>query len=168
MTAAQLAESLGISRALLFKIRGRYPKNEHPANFDDVEAWRSFIAKARTQIRTTTPIEQLENDDLPSATESNIVFVAARARQKVADAEIREIELAATRRELIAKAEIIAVFGRLGSVLRGRLLKARNDLPTALLGLNEVAMDAVLKEKFDDVMGDFILPGDFWSVRGVG
>jgi hypothetical protein len=167
VTADELAKELGISRALLFKIRTRYPLKEHPATFNDVEGWRTFIAKAKTDIRTTTPIPESTNNKLPSATESNIIFVAARAKEKVANAEIREIELAATRRQVVRQEEVTAIFAKLSNIVRVRLMKIRNDLPSALLGLDAPGIDKVLAEKMEEALAPLVIPEDFFEPRGV-
>jgi hypothetical protein len=168
MTAAQLAEALGISRALLFKIRRRYPKEEYPANFNDLEAWRIFIAKARTDIRTTTRLpESSGNGKLPSATESNIKFVAARAQERAALAELREIQLLATKRRLVHAEEVQVLFGHLSAIASAKLLRLRNDLPSALAGLSPPQIDAVLREKFQEALADLVIPGEFFEPRSV-
>jgi hypothetical protein len=174
MTADQLAHKLGISRALLFKIRKRYPQGEYPANFDDVEAWRSFITKAQTPFHSPTRLPEAKRPgrpigwkEIPSATESNVIFVAARAKEKVANAEIREIELAATRRQIIRQEEVVALFSKLATVVRGRLMKMRNDLPSALLGLDAPAIDKVLAEKMEEALTPLVIPEDFFSPRGL-
>jgi hypothetical protein len=174
MTASELAKDLGISRALLFKIRKRYPRAEQPATFDDVEAWRIFITKAQSGVHSPTrlpgakkPGRPIGWQEIPSATESNIIFVAARAKEKVANAEIREIELAATKRQVVRQEETIALFGKLATIVRGRLMKMRNDLPSALLGLDAPAIDKVLAEKMEEALAPLVIPEDFFSPRGL-
>jgi hypothetical protein len=168
MTAAELAEALNISRALLFKIRRRYPKGEYPASFNDIEAWRTFIAKARTDIRTTTSLPKpAGNGRLPSATESNIKFVAARAKEKAAAAELRELQLLATRRSLVHAEEVQLLFGQIAGVTRGRLLKMANDFPSLLAGLDQVAIDKIVQAKLTETLSSLALPEDFFSIRSV-
>jgi ribosomal protein L29 len=167
MTSEQLAKELGISRALLFKIRSQHSPGEYPDNFSDVAAWRGFMARAKTGIRTTTPLPELKKSNLPSAIESNVIFVAARAKEKVAAAEILEIELAATKRAIVREEEIIALFAKLSVVLRGRLMKMAADLPNMLLGLDAPGIDKVVREKLEEVLSTLVLPKDLFDPRGI-
>jgi hypothetical protein len=168
MTAAQLARELGISRALLFKIRRRYPKGEYPTTFADLEAWRTFIAKARTDIRVSTSLPKpAGNGKLPSATESNVRFVHARAREKAASAELRELQLLATKRRLVHTEEVQLLFGYLAAIASAKLLRLRNDLPAALTGLSPSQIDGILREKFQEALSDLVIPGEFFEPRSV-
>jgi hypothetical protein len=162
MTADQLAKELGISRPWLFHLKRKFAA-EAPKDFHDIEAWETFVEFTKTQVKTRGrkslkgPVELSDYRRL----------VRLRGDKLELERQMLSIELGATERRLIPQEEITAVFGKLGTVLRGRLIKARNDLPSALLGLNEAAMDAILREKFDFVMSEFSLPADFWSVRGL-
>jgi hypothetical protein len=168
VTAVELVRELGISRALLFKIRRRYPKGEYPASFDDIEAWRTFISKARTDIRTTTPLPKpAGNGKLPSATESNIKFVAARAKEKAAAAELRELQLLATRRSLVHAEEVQLLFGQIAGVTRMRLMKMANDLPCTLTGLDPPSIDRIVQEKLTEALSSLVLPENFFTIRSV-
>jgi hypothetical protein len=167
VTAEELAKELGISRALLFKIRKRYPPGEYPATFSDVEAWRTFIANAKTDIRTRTPLAKLKRDNLPSATESNIIFVAARAKEKVANAEIRELQLLATKRAIVHAEEVQLLFARIASITRARVLKAANDFPSLLIGLDQAAIDKIVQAKLTEALSSLDLPENFFTPRSV-
>jgi hypothetical protein len=79
-------------------------------------------------MRTKTQLPIGKKTNLPTATESNILFVASRAREKAAAAELREIELAATKRAVVRQEEVKIIFGQIGTIIRGRLLKMRSDL----------------------------------------
>jgi hypothetical protein len=171
MTADDLARILGISRAQLFKLRKRYPASEYPDNWNDVKGWRGFLAQTHNGMLTPVPVSEPTKkqvaSDLPSATESNVIFVAARAKEKVAAAEILEIELAATKRSIVREEEIIALFAKLSVVLRGRLMKMAADLPNMLLGLDAPGIDKVVREKLEEALSTLVLPKDLFDPRGI-
>jgi hypothetical protein len=43
----------------------------------------------------------------------------------------------------------------------------KNDIPAACAGLSEVAIEAVVSQKFDEVMGSFVVPADLFKPRSV-
>jgi hypothetical protein len=77
------------------------------------------------------------------------------------------IELAATKRQVIRQEEAIALFSRVATIVRGRLMKMRNDLPNILLGLDAQQIDQVLAQKMEEALSSLVIPGDFWVPKGL-
>jgi hypothetical protein len=168
VTALELSRELGLSRSQLFKLRARYPAEERLNSFSDLPAWRLFIERAKTDIRTTTPLPKSSgNGKLPSAIESNIAFVHARAKEKAAAAELRELQLAATKRSIVHAEEIQLLFGRIAAITRMRILKAAADLPCLLAGLDAPSIDRIVQTKLEEALSSLALPVDFFDPRGV-
>ena len=90
-----------------------------------------------------------------------------RADKVATENQILEIELQATKRQVIKQEEAIMLFGRVASVVRGRLMKMRADLPNMLLGLDAPGIDKVLAEKMEEVLASLVIPDDFFTPRGV-
>jgi hypothetical protein len=63
--------------------------------------------------------------------EANLDYVIARAKKTATAAEILSIELDPTKRHILTQEEVLTIFGHIGTVLRGKFLKMRNDLPLA-------------------------------------
>lgn len=158
MTAEQLAKQLGLSRRALFALKKRYGP-EAPQDFNDPEEWKAFIEAGRTDNRTKVDAKR------PSTVDWNKHFVQFRALEKESKAALTAIELEATRRKILSQEEILQIFGHIGAVLRGKLLKLKNDIPSACAGLNEVGIEAVCQQKFDEIMGSFTLPADLFDPR---
>jgi hypothetical protein len=169
VTSEQLARTIGCSRQWVFYLRKKFP-DRCPKNFDDVEGWKELLALSRTQAKVkyvraaAQPRSNGANGDELSDIQR---LTRGRADKVQTENQILEIELQATRRQVIRQEEAIALFGKVAAVVRARLMKMRNDLPNALLGLDAPAIDKVLAEKMEEVLATLVIPDDFFTPRGV-
>ena len=74
---------------------------------------------------------------------SHARYVAARARRTESLAEAEAIRLAITKRNVIDRVEVENEFARLGSLMRGSMLKLLADPPCALVGLDSPSIERV-------------------------
>lgn len=150
MSATRIAAILKVSRTWLFNIKKQFPEGA-PKDFKDPEEWRKF-AKAHRIEPTATLTEkvstrQAEDSTQQSEPSSHSRYIAARAHRTEILAQMAEIELAATKRNMIHRAEVESIFAQVSSVVKGRLLRMVNDCPAALLGLDAPQIYEVLMEK---------------------
>lgn len=82
-----------------------------------------------------------------SESSATLRYAEARARKTLAQAEKAEIELAATRRDMIPRGQVESFISRSGNILKARLLRMVNDCSTSLLGLDSAQINDVLLEK---------------------
>jgi hypothetical protein len=150
-TADSLCKLLGISRRKLFNLK---KLEGAPKSFDNVEDWTAFIGQNTTYVKP-----DVKN---PTVTESNVIYFAARAKEKVALAEQEVIILESTKRNTVPKGDVIALFTKLATVLKGRLGVLKHDLPCALVGLDAPAMEKIIEDKIDGCMAPFDIPKEFW------
>jgi hypothetical protein len=101
----------------------------------------------------------------PSRAERSFRYIAARADRTESLAASERIRLELTRRNVIPRAEVELEFGRIATIIRGRLLKMLNDLPSALLGLDEAAIHRVASEKLTYAMRDLRLSDAFLAQK---
>src|ERR1700756_2977731 len=145
MTADELASLIGVSRPWLFHLKNKFPK-DCPSNFNDVEGWKVFLASTRkaARVKRTPGAKTRKGSDQLS---DMARLTKSRANKVETEHEILTIELSATRRQVVRQEEVIDLFAKVAAVARGRLMKMRNDLPSALLGLDAPAIDKGLGEK---------------------
>jgi hypothetical protein len=74
---------------------------------------------------------------------SHARYVAARARRTESLAEAEAIRLAITKRNVIDWVEVENEFARLGSLMRGSMLKLLADPPCGLVGLDSPSIERV-------------------------
>jgi hypothetical protein len=171
MKAETLATILKVSRRYVFALKRRYP-TEAPKSFDDIEGWRAFLS-AHQLVHNPHKVAEMAGAAINSdangngAVASNMRYIEARARRMTITAELALLRLEATRRTVIPKADVRILFARIGSVLRARILRMRNDLPCELTGLSEAGIQKVLDEKIAQVLSELVIPDDFWQPQSV-
>jgi hypothetical protein len=74
---------------------------------------------------------------------------------------LAEARLELSRRSVIPRVQVETEFARIAALARGRLLRMLNDLPSALLGLNEADIHRVMSEKLEHAMRDLRLSDEF-------
>lgn len=155
MTAEELAKVLGVSRKTLFRLKKSYP-DATPSNFDDPEKWKRVLETAKTK-------EIGSHQPEISTSDSHAIYVEARARKTRIAAEMGQIQLDATKRNVIRKEDAKALFARIAAVVRGRFLKVRADLPCSCVGLTEVQIEKVVDEKFEYALSALDIPREFFE-----
>ena len=168
MTCKELAAELGISFPWIFQLKKKFP-NEAPKNFDDVEGWRKLLEASRKNPVSKSRVTVLKHKSSKSSEELSDIarLTRGRANKVETEHEILTIELAATKRQVIRQEEAIELFARIAAIVRGRLMKMRNDLPSALLGLDAPGIDQVLAQKMEEALSSLVIPADFWSPKGL-
>jgi hypothetical protein len=170
MTSEELAKSIGCSKPWVFYLKKKFP-DRCPSSFDDVPGWKAVLDFSRTQakVKYTRGATQPRRDNGQKTGELSDIarLTKARANKVETEHEILTIELAATKRQVIRQEEAIALFARIATIVRGRLMKMRNDLPNILLGLNSEGIDRVLAEKMEEALSSLVIPGDFWVPKGL-
>jgi|SRR6516165_10672593 hypothetical protein len=169
MTSEELAKAINCSKVWIFHLRKKFP-DRCPKTFDDVEGWKAVLAFSRVQAKVpyVRGATQPRSNDVNGDELSDIQRLTRGRADKVAtENQILEIELQATKRQVIKQEEAIMLFGRVASVVRGRLMKMRADLPNMLLGLDAPGIDKVLAEKMEEVLASLVIPDDFFTPRGV-
>ena len=155
MNVSELAAALGISRVTFYARR----KDPHAPKELDLEAWRAYLKGARVNAPPESPGE--------GASRQAYDYVFERARKTSLAADILAIELAATRRDTVRKEEVRTLFGQIGAVVRGRLLKLRADLPSALAGRGEAEIERIVTEKVEHALGGLSIPETFFDPKGL-
>jgi hypothetical protein len=168
MTCKELAAELGISFPWIFQLKKKFP-DEAPKTFDDVEAWRKLLEKSRKNPVSKSRLTVLKHKSSKSSEELSDIarLTRARANKTEHEDEILLIELAATKRQVVREEETLALFAKLATIVRGRLMKMANDFPSMLLGLDAPAIDKVVREKLEEALSSLQIPDDFHTPRGV-
>jgi DNA-binding transcriptional regulator YiaG len=78
----------------------------------------------------------------------------ARLRKLRAEAELKELELAKQRGELISIAEVLEGISRIGAATRSAIMRMEADLPPMLEGLPAAKMQLVIRQMVDQVLGE--------------
>lgn len=169
MTSRELAKAVGCSTPWIYHLKKKY-SDRCPKDFNDVAGWKALLAFSRTETAVYRTPKKLKNsqsngDGLELSDIARLT--RARANKVETEHEILSIELAATKRSIVREEEIIALFAKLSVVLRGRLMKMAADLPNMLLGLDAPAIDAVVREKLEEVLATLVLPKDLFEPRGI-
>jgi hypothetical protein len=152
----ELATHCGVSLRHIYNLRTRFP-NEVPQDFNDVTSWKNFIEARRSVVdkKQHAPRATLDVQNNHSR------YVAARARKVELQVEAAAIDLEITKRNYISREVVKVEFARIAALARGRLLRMLNDLPSALLGLNEADIHRVMSAKLEHAMRDLKLSDDF-------
>jgi hypothetical protein len=168
MTSKELAAELGISFPWIFQLKKKFP-NEAPKSFDDVEGWRKLLEASRKNPVSKSRLTVLKHKSSKSSEELSDIarLTRARANKTEHEDEILLIELAATKRQVVREEETLALFAKLATIVRGRLMKMANDFPSMLLGLDAPAIDKVVREKLEEALSSLVIPDDFHTPRGV-
>jgi hypothetical protein len=159
MTAEELAKVLGVSRKTLFRLKKSYPEAA-PANFDDPEKWKRVLETARTK-------EVGSHQPEISTSDSHAIYVEARARKTQVAAEMGQIQLDATRRNVIRREEVASLFSRVFSIVRARIMKMGADLPCACVGLSEPEIDRVVQEKIAYALSGAEINAEFFNPKSL-
>jgi hypothetical protein len=166
MTSEELAKSVGCSKPWIFYLKKKFPER-CPRNFNDVEGWKAVLAFSRTQAKVkyvrgaTQPRNNGEQlSDIQRLTK-------ARANKVETEHEILTIELGVTRRQIVKQEEVMALFGKIASITRARLMKLRADLPCCLAGLDAASIDRILGERFEEISSNLSIPDDFFVSKGI-
>jgi len=153
MNVSELARELGISRVTFYARR----KDPRAPKTLDLEAWRAYLAGARLN----------EPAEKPPAAAGRAAeaydYVYERARKTALAADILAIELAATQRNAVRKEEVKTMFTEIASVVRGRLLKLRADLPCALVGRSEADIERIVAQKVEHALSALAIPKTFFE-----
>lgn len=107
----------------------------------------------------------MEDSTQESEPSAHSRYITARAHRTEILAQMAEIELAATRRSMIPRAQVEAIFAQVSSVVKGRLLRMVNDCPSALLGLGATQIHDVLMEKLTYAMDAMEIEKEFYEPR---
>ncbi len=78
----------------------------------------------------------------------------ARLRKLQAEAQLKELELEKQRGELISIAEVLEGVARIGAATRSAIVRMEADLPPMLEGLTAPAMQRVVRQVVDQVLGE--------------
>lgn len=160
MTADELAKELGIGRMTLFRLKKAYPR-EAPKSFADVEKWKAFLEVTKTKEVGSHQSALALNGD------ANESYVQARARKTHIAAEMGQIQLDATKRNVIRREEVSNLFTRVFSVVRARIMKMGADLPCACVGLSESDIDRVVREKIDYALSEAEINAEFFNPKSL-
>jgi hypothetical protein len=160
VNAQQLADKLEVHRTWIFTLRKKFPE-EAPKTFDDVEGWKKLLDSTRKTVRVQPARSTKSTPELTDIAR----LTRGRADKVELENEILIIELDATKRKVIRQEEVITLFGQIASVVKGRLRKMANDLPSALLGLDSASIDRIVTEKLDYALSSFDLPNEFFAPK---
>lgn len=160
MTSKQLAAACSVSQRTIYNLKARFPE-QVPASFGDVDGWKRIVEANRTVVAGKRNAPRRD----PELASDHSRYVAARADRTESLAASERIRLEITRRNTISRAEVEVEFGRIASIIRARLLKMLNDLPSALLGLDEAAIHKVASEKLAYAMRDLKLLDTFLAPK---
>jgi hypothetical protein len=155
MTSTELAAVCGVSQRQIYNLKTKFP-SEVPASFNDTDGWKKFVDAHRVVVAAKRHAPR-SNPDVQT---DHARYVRARAdRPKV------WLRLSASAWNYRGAALFHAFKSRPSSVgslqLYERLLRMLNDLPTALLGLNEADIHRVMSEKLEHATRDLRLSDDF-------
>lgn len=155
MNVSELAAALGISRVTFYARR----KDPRAPQSLDLEAWRAYLKGARVNA----PPESTGEGDTRKAYD----YLFERARKTSLASDILAIELAATRRDTVRKEEVKTLFSQIAAVVRGRLLKLRADLPSALAGRSEAEIERIVTDKIEQALSGLSIPERFFEPEGL-
>lgn len=152
-----------VSKRTIFRLKSLYPSSA-PPSFDLVDKWRSFVADHRVSVKSVkvpTPVATVGKDGADEDAVSHSAYIEARARRTKVQAEMAEIQLAVTKREIVWMSEVKALIDHIGAVYRGRILKLKTELASSCAGLNELAIEKIAGEKLNYALEAVALPEDF-------
>ena len=118
MPSTQMAEACGVSQRQIYVLKTRFPK-EVPASFNDVDDWKKFVDAHRVIVAAKRHAPRSD----AGLQSDHSRYIAARARRTESLAESEAIRLAITKRNTIDRLEVEREFARLGSLMRGSMLK---------------------------------------------
>ena len=156
MTSTELAAVCGVSQRQIYNLKTKFP-SEVPASFADVDGWKKFVDAHRVVVAAKRHAPR-SNPDVQT---DHARYVRARADRTESLAAAERIRLELSRRSVIPRIQVETEFARIAALARGRLLRMLNDLPSALLGLNEADIHRVLFERLNHAMRDLKLSDDF-------
>jgi hypothetical protein len=170
LSATHIARILKVSRTWLFTIKKQFPEGA-PKDFKDPQAWRTFVKAHRiepvppvVEKVSTRSVEDSTQESEPSA---HSRYIAARAHRTEILAQMAEIELAATQRNMLPRGEVEAAFAHAGGVIKAHILRLANDAPWALVGKTEAEIDEWMQAAIRRPIGDIKLPPDFFEPRKI-
>jgi hypothetical protein len=149
LSATHIAAILKVSRTWLFNIKRQFP-SESPRDFSDPEEWRVFAKSHR--IEPTITLSQkvstrpTSDSTQPGELSANTRYTIARANRTETLAQMAEIELAATRRDMVPRGQVERAFDVAGQMVKNHILRLAADAPCALAGKSEAEVDAWMKE----------------------
>jgi hypothetical protein len=159
LSATHIAAILKVSRTWLFTLKKQFSEGA-PKDFSDPEEWRKFVNSHRiepialaahsenpqkvTQRKLSTrPASDSTQLSEPSA---HSRYTAARAQRTEALAEMAQIELAATKRDMVPRGQVERAFDMAGQMVKNHILRLAADAPCALVGKSEAEVDAWMQE----------------------
>lgn len=142
---------------------------EAPKDFKDPEEWRRFATAHRiepkaplTETLSTRPEEESTPQSEPSA---HTRYITARAHRTEILAQMAEIELAATRRNMIPRGEVERAFALAGSMIKAHILRLAADAPCALVGRSATEIDEWMQEAIRRPIEDIKLDRNLFEPR---
>lgn len=135
MSATHISKILKVSRSWLFAAKKQFSEGA-PKDFKGAEQLRTLVKVHRIEA-----IEPLEGKVSPRSMQDHTQGtepsghsrdIAARAHRTEILAQMAEIELA-TKRCMVPRAQVEAIFARVSRIVKGRLLRMVDDCPAVLL-----------------------------------
>jgi hypothetical protein len=90
-------------------------------------------------------------------------YAYERARRTHILANIDAIREETTKRNMVAKGEVIELFGRIASVVRSRFMRMEADLPAALEGRTASEIQKIVREKVTEALNSLSIPETFFQ-----
>jgi hypothetical protein len=168
LSATHIARILKVSRTWLFTLKKQFPEGA-PRDFKDAEQWRTFVKSHR--IEPIPPSEEkvstrkAEHSTQESEPSAHSRYIAARAYRTEILAQMAEIELAATKRDMIPRGEVERAFAIAGAKIKAHILRLAADAPCCLAGRTEAEVDAWMQEAIRRPIEDIKLDPNFLKPR---
>jgi phage terminase Nu1 subunit (DNA packaging protein) len=157
LSGTEIGELLGVSRAAvsLWAKDGCPKSNKGKFRLSEVVKWLEDRAAEKAS---------LGEDFDPKMLSGSGEYVDDKARYLAAAADLKEIQVAEKRREILDRAEVHRVFGNLGGLLRGAGENLQRQFGAGALAI----IDEVLEDLVQMVKGEFgcddVVAG--WGSRG--
>jgi len=163
LSATHIAAILQVSRTWLFTLRKRFLQDA-PKDFKDVEQWRIFVEHHRIEpIRLPPPVSKKQ--PVQRRDSSAARYNEARTRKLNAQASLAEINLAASKREMIPRIDVETAFATVANRVKAQLSRLVNDAPGFLLGLTAEQIHVALNDKIRNVLNGIAMDDDFYKPR---
>lgn len=125
VSATQLAKEFGVSTARISQLRVQGLPGQTNGKFDLLKCFRWYVNFLQNA---------LAHRSVPEGGSGHRGIMEARRRKLQADAEVRELELAKLRRELIAAPDVERRWIEIASTIRARLLAVGSRIAPRIVG----------------------------------